>query len=65
MGLWNRAIRDWPALYAQAYTNLKPGGYFEASDSEFASPKVLLHGENGIWHGYWDGWGSNVRGVMI
>ena len=28
------AIRDWPALYAQAYQNLNPGGWFEATDSE-------------------------------
>lgn len=26
------AIRDWPALYAQAYQNLNPGGWFEATD---------------------------------
>lgn len=32
-----RALRDWPALYGQAFHNLKPGGWVEATDSKLQS----------------------------
>jgi hypothetical protein len=41
-------IRDWPSLYAQAFTHIKPGGYFEHAEFSVetnASPTSTAHSD--------------------
>lgn len=34
------AFQDWPAIYAQAFTHLKPGGYIEVADADPAGDTI-------------------------
>lgn len=44
------AFSDWPAVYQQAYTHLKPGGYIEVTDFGLATDR--LHSPNSSPNSY-------------